>query len=224
MYRKALFAVSLIMALHLTSAGQANQAELQISAIGSIHYSAKSSFKPLNEFGINYQPYLFPRTYLVLGLQGNSRTYNEDNSDTLNTYTGTLAYSQSMVSVGVRHYFKEEIVETFNFFGEVNFHYMRLKTAGQYQGGGYGLAYYNYNRFKGMGLGFKLGTVYQRNSPWYFGANAALYYSGGVSGEKSDYTITPDTEPEILRGDLIDNKSFARFGIELRVGYRFFKK
>ena len=223
MYRISL-SLTLLLFLNFQSVGQANQAEFQLSAIGSIHMSAKSSFKPLNEFGINYQPYLFPRTYLVLGLQGNSRTYNEDNDDSLNMYTGTLQYSQIMTSLGVRHYFKEEIVETFNFFGEASFHYMRLNTVAQYVGGSFGTAYHRYNRFKGMGLGFKAGTVYQRNSPWYYGANVALYFSGGISGEISDYAIAPTPEPEVLKRDLLDNKSYTRFGLEFRVGYRFFRK
>ncbi len=204
--------------------GQSNQVEFQLSAIGSVHRSTISTTKPLNEFGFNYQPYLFPRTYLVLGLQGNSRSYNEDNSDTLNTYSGTLQYKQWMASVGVRHLFKEEIVETFNYYAEVNFHYMRFNTVGLYEGGQFGTAYHSYHRFKGVGLGFKAGTVYQRNSPWYYGANLALYFTGGIEGDISQYSIAPTPEPVVEKADLINNQSYTRFGLEFRIGYRLYKK
>lgn len=203
-------------------AAQANQAEFQTSFVSTEYYSVKSAVKPINNFGINYQPYLFPRTYLVLGLQGNARNYQEISQDSSNLYKGNLRTSNVMLSLGVRHLFKEEIIETVNYFAEASFHYMRLKTEGEYTDGQFGSAFYRFNRFKGVGLGFKGGAIYHFNSPWYVGANAALYVTGGKSGEISDYTITPEEAPVVE--DLPDNKSFNTLGFEIRVGYRFFKK
>lgn len=214
--------MSLLLLAKMEVAAQANQAEFQTSFVSTEYYSVKSAVKPINNFGINFQPYLFPRTYLVLGLQGNARNYQEVSKDTLNPYKGNLKTSNFMASVGVRHLFKEEIVETVNFFAEASFHYMQLKTAGEYTDGQFGSAYYRFSRFKGVGLGFKGGAVYHFLSPWYIGANAGLYLTGGKSGEATDFTITPEPAPIIE--DLIDNTSFNTFGFEVRVGYRFFKK
>lgn len=222
MQRVFLMVCTLLFWANLAVNAQANQAEFQLSAISTEHYSVKSAAKPLNNFGVNYQPYLFPRTYLVLGLQGNARNYQEVSKDTLNPYTGNLKTSQFMASIGVRHLFRQEVIETVNYFAEANFHYMRLKTEGVYADGQFGSAFYRYNRFKGVGLDFKAGAVYQFNSPWYVGANLALYFTGGKSGELSNYTILPEPEPVVE--ELLDNKGFNTAGFELRIGYRFFKK
>lgn len=219
--KKYLPILILLLSVSFTGFAQNNQVEFQTALIGSIHSSAKSGIRPLSEFGINYQPYLFPRTYLVLALQGNSRNYQENSKDTLNPFTGNLKYDQWMASVGVRHLFKEEIIETFNYFAEVGFHYSRLKTEGEYKDGGFGSAYYRFNRFKGVGFNFKLGSVYQFNSPWYVGANFGLYLSGGKFDEQSNFTITPEPRPIIE--DLLQNETLTRFALEIRVGYRFWK-
>jgi len=221
MLRISFIALAALLFTNSNCTAQANQAEFQASLVGNIHYAIKSSVKPINEFGINYQPYLFPRTYLVLGLQGNARNYKEISTDTANLYKGNLKYGQWIASIGVRHLFREEVIETVNYFAEASFHYTRLKTEGEYTDGQFGTAYYRYNRFKGVGLGFKTGVIYQFNSPWYLGANMALYFSGGKSGEQENYTITPDPAPVIEEFPF--NNSFTNFGLEIRVGYRFYK-
>lgn len=200
---------------------QSNKAEFQTALIGTVHYS-KKSIKSFSEFGVNYQPFLFPKTYLVLGLQGNTRNYEQNSTDTADLFTGEMKYKQWMASIGVRYLFKEEIVETVNYFAEFNFHYLHIKTEGDFKGGNFGPSYYRYNRFNGVGLSFKAGGIYQFNSPWYVGANFALYMSGGKSGEIANYAVP--TEADKIIDDLPDNKTFTRPGLEVRLGYRLFKK
>lgn len=217
--KKAYLLFIIISLSTLSSQAQNHQLEFQLAAINNVPYLEKSSPKAVSEFGGNYLRYLFPRTYLVLGLQGNAMNYNETNTDTLNEWTGSLEYRQWMGSIGVRHLFREEIVRTFNYFAEFDFHYTRVNTAGLYEGGQFGSAYYNYQRFKGVGVTLKAGAIYQFYTPWYVGINAAIYFTGGLSGSVSDYTIAPDERPSIE--DLNENDVIFRSPIELRVGYRF---
>lgn len=221
MFKYSILSLLVILLFFQDAQAQANQAEFQTSLLGTVHYSKRPT-KLLSDFGINYQPFLFKQTYLVLGLQGNARNYNQDGGDTLKPYTGELLYQQWMASVGVRHLFRPEVVETFNYFAEANFHYMRLKTEGDFKGGDFGEGYYAYNRFRGVGLGFKTGSVYQFNSPWYVGVNAALNLTGGKTGESVNYGIP--TEADRIIDEFPLNTRFTSFGIELRVGYRFYKK
>jgi hypothetical protein len=205
----------------IPSFAQQHLVEFHTNFIGSVHNSQTTSAKPISEFGINVQRQMFPRTYAVIGLQGNTRNYQEKSTDTLNEFTGNLKYNQWMALVGVRHFFRQEILYTFNYFTEFDFTYTRLNTKGVYEGGNFGSAYYNYKRFKGMGIALKLGGLYHFYSPWYVAANVALYVNGGIEGEKSDYTILPETEPIIEKEDLINNQTIPRAAFEIRVGYRF---
>ena len=217
-----LLLLTLVILFHFsnTSEAQLNHAlELQVGAVGNIHYQASPAIKPLTDIGANYLRYVFPKTYLVLGLQGNTRNYSESSTDSLDMYTGSLKYNQWIASIGVRYLFREEIIETFNYFIQANFHYTKLNAQGVYNGGRFGNAYYGYKKFRGVGFGFKFGALYQFLTPWYIGANIGLYTSGGKLGIVEDFTILPDTEPEVE--DLKMNESLTRFQLEIRVGKRF---
>ncbi len=216
------FAPALVILMILGNRCQAqlqHKLELQIGAVGNIHYLAKPVIKPLTDLGIVYQRNVFPRTYIVLGLQGNTRNYSESSTDTLDAFTGSLEYNQWIGSIGVRHLFKEEIVETFNYFAEAGFHYTKLNANGTYSGGRFGNDFYSYKKFRGVGFNFKFGAVYQFLTPWYIGLNAALYTTGGKLGKQEAYSFLPDPEPEIE--DLKINESLTRFQLEIRVGKRF---
>jgi len=195
-----------------------HKVELQISAIGNVQYLAIPKIKPISEVGIMYQPYLFPQTYVVLGLQGNSRTFQEASTDTSDMFTGSLQYRNWMGSVGIRHLFKEEIVETFNFFAEANFFFSKINTDGNYSGGRFGEDFFNYRKFKGVGLGFKFGVIYQFLTPYYIGVNAAAYISGGRL-----QTIESNVEPAIRPDfdNLTSNQSLNQTQLEIRVGKMF---
>ena len=216
MYKYLLLAV--IFFIGHNCAAQKNVLEFQAEAVGNILHSKKGNVRAMNDLGLNYQRYVFAQTYVVFGLQGNIRTYNDDSKDTLNRYFGELQNRQWQGYAGVRYYFKEEIVYTVNYFAQCSFHYTRSNTAGNYTGGIYRNGYNEYNRFKGVGFGLKLGAIYQQNSPWQFGANVTLYLSAGKKGNlNSENKINEKPAVEALT----QNESFARSAIELRVGYRF---
>lgn len=209
----------LLLSFNKSDAQLKHKLELQIGAVGNIEYLALPKAKALTDLGVTYQRYVFPKTYVVLGLQGNTRNYSEASTDSADLFTGELAYNQWMGSIGVRHMFKEEIIETFNFFAEAGFHYTKLNANGTYQGGRFGNDFYSYKKYRGVGFSFKFGGVYQFLSPWYVGANVAVYTSGGKLGKIEEFTILPETEPEVE--DLKLNESMTRFQLEIRVGKMF---
>ncbi len=194
-------------------------AEFGLSAIGNIHYASAKPLKVLNEFGVNYQRYAFEQTYIVLAIQGISMNYNDDSKDSSNLYKGNLKYNQWQFSTGIRHYFKQEILGTFNYFGECSFYYTRFNTLGTYSSGEFGEAFYRQNRSKGVGFGLKAGSIYQSYENWYLGANVATYFTGGRKGERIGYEEVPNGLPKIE--DLNGNENLTRFQLELRVGVRF---
>lgn len=208
--------------LHLCTSSQAqfkHKLEFELGAVGNVHYLATPGVKPLTSIGGNYQRYVFPKTYIVVGLQGNTRNFSESSTDSLDMFSGSMKYNQWMASIGARHLFREEIIETFNYFAEASFHYSKINANGVYQGGRFGKDFYSYKKFRGVGFGFKFGAIYHFLKPWYLGANVGLYTTGGKLGKVEDFTILPETEPVVEELKL--NESLTKFQFEIRIGTSF---
>jgi hypothetical protein len=217
--RGLILSIVFLLTFQLNSKAQfQHKVELQISALGNVQYLAIPKIKPISEVGVLYQRYLFPQTYVVFGLQGNSRTFQEASTDTLDMFTGSVKYRNWMGSVGIRHLFKEEIVETFNFFAEADFFYSRINADGNYSGGRFGEEFFNYRKFEGVGLGFKFGVIYQFLTPFYIGVNAAAYISGGRL-QTIESNVEPAMRPEF--DNLNANQSLNQTQLEIRVGKMF---
>lgn len=210
--------ISIFFLSFTAQAQDKHRAEFGLSAIGNIHYASAKPLKVLNEVGINYQRYAFEQTYLVFSLQGISMNYNDDSKDSSNLFKGQLKYNQWQLATGVRHYFKEEIQGTINYFGECSFHYSRFNTLGLYSGGQFGDEFYRQSRSKGVGFGVKAGAIYQSYDNWYVGANIGGYFTGGRKGEVIRYNESATDLPRIENLD--GNENLGRFQIELRVGFR----
>lgn len=201
------------------ASGQENKVEFQLEPAGTIFYSKNGSNKLLNDFGLSYQRYVFPKTYIIFGVQGNFKNYTDQCNECPDNYAGSLKNRTLLSTFGVRYLFFEEVVETWNIMTEVNFYYTGINATGSYTHNTVGDSIFVYNRYNGVGLGFKAGTIYQFNSPYYIGANIGLYFGGGrLRTLQTSYEATQE-QFELLRE--LENDRLTRPALELRVGYRF---
>ncbi len=200
---------------------QFRKIEFQTELLGIAHYTQNGNFKTFNDVGLAYLHPLWEQTYAVFGLQASARKYKDDCKDCIDHYAGTLNNKQWTASLAARYLFRPEVVETWNIFAEGGFHYTRLASDGQYDGGKDSLGLVTSNRFEGGGFRFKIGTVYQFLSPWYIGGNIGFHLNGGQRqrffgpASAKDQEVTFDYENV--------NEGFNRVMIEIRIGYRFLK-
>ena len=217
--KKIILAVFTALLFSTTCIAQYDKVEFHIEPIGSVPYVQNSGNKLLNDIGVNYQRYLFPKTYAVVGVQGNFKKYTDDCTDCPNNYGGSFSNNKLLASLGIRYLFLEEVVETWNIFAEASFYYLGINGKGTYKHKTTEADLYTYNRYNGTGLGFKVGTIYQFNSPWYVGANLGLYFGGG---KLKSFGATYDA-PESTIEDLqeISNQRLTNAVLELRAGFSF---